>query len=207
MASSASLICRPRPGWSVDGTGRRPVWGDFRRPGAGVATGRSTRKALSYAAGVQQDGDWRCGRSSAASGAAVRPRVPPPMQRNATCRYSRPFDDIGLHHAHSGLDQIGWPKECVGLLAGGNRDVEASRDLAHCSDVIMLHRLLGPPIAEFLTRPRSRYWSRKRAGNHHRPGAEPLAPWRCRRLCRRRARCGHCQKRIRWGSALSADTC
>ena len=65
MASSASLICRPRSGpvgrWNRPSAGL----GDFRRSSAGVASCRSTRKVLSYAAGLQQDGDWRCGRSSA----------------------------------------------------------------------------------------------------------------------------------------------
>src|SRR4029077_5076483 len=81
LASSAPLICRPRPGpvgrWNRPSAGL----GDFRRPSAGVASCRSTRKALSYAAGLPQDGDWRCGRSSAASGAApIRRRVPPPRE-------------------------------------------------------------------------------------------------------------------------------
>jgi len=65
-------------------------FGDFRRPSASVASCRSTRKALSYAAGLPQDLDWRCGQSSAASGAApIRRRVPPPREyRPAAAGYS-----------------------------------------------------------------------------------------------------------------------
>src|SRR5436853_7338179 len=56
--------------------------------------------------------------------------------------------DVRLDHAHARGDQIGEPRERIGLLAGRNRDVETLRDLAHRLDMIMLHRLLEPPIAE-----------------------------------------------------------
>src|SRR6516162_137788 len=36
----------------------------------------------------------------------------------------------------------------VGLLAGGHGDVELAGDLAHCPHMVVLHRLLEPPIAE-----------------------------------------------------------
>ena len=66
------------------------------------------------------------------------------------------LNDIGLHHAHSGPDQIGETRKCVGLVASRNRDVEVPRNLTHRFDMIMLHRLLKPPVAEFFENPPTR---------------------------------------------------
>ena len=62
------------------------------------------------------------------------------------------LDDVRLHHAHAGGDQIGEARQRVGLLAGRDGDVEPPRDLAHCLDVVVLHRLLEPPIAKVFQR-------------------------------------------------------
>jgi hypothetical protein len=73
-------------------------------------------------------------------------------QRNAPHQTgnSAHLDDIGLYHTNAGRDQIGDPGERVGLLAGGDGDIELLRDLAHRLYMVMLHRLLEPPVAELL---------------------------------------------------------
>ena len=58
------------------------------------------------------------------------------------------LDDVGLHHPDPGRDQIRQPGERVGLFAGRDRDVEPLRHFAHCLHMVVLHRLLEPPIAE-----------------------------------------------------------
>src|SRR5215472_9084129 len=60
------------------------------------------------------------------------------------------LDDVGLHHANTGRDQIRQASESVGLLAGRDCDVKPAGDLTHRLDVVVLHRLLKPPIAELL---------------------------------------------------------
>ncbi len=62
------------------------------------------------------------------------------------------LDDVGLHHADPGSDQIGNAGERIGLLPGRDRDVELACDLAHRLDMVVLDRLLEPPIAEFFQR-------------------------------------------------------
>ena len=62
------------------------------------------------------------------------------------------LDDVRLHHAHAGIDQIGERRQRIGLFAGRHGDVERARDLAHRLDVVVLHRLLEPPVAKFLQR-------------------------------------------------------
>ena len=76
-------------------------------------------------------------------------------QRNAAHQAGNPahLDDVGLHHPDPGRDQIGESSERVGLFAGGDGDVERPRHLAHRLDMVVLHRLLEPPIAEFLEHP------------------------------------------------------
>ena len=43
------------------------------------------------------------------------------------------LDDVGLHHAHAGIDHVDERLQRVGLLAGGDGDVEPLRHLAHAS--------------------------------------------------------------------------
>src|SRR6516162_54677 len=73
-------------------------------------------------------------------------------QRDATHQTGDPahLDDVGLHHADAGCDQIRQTGERVGLFAGGDRDVELPGDLAHRLHMVVLHRLLEPPVAELL---------------------------------------------------------
>ena len=62
------------------------------------------------------------------------------------------LDDVGLHHAHAGVDHVDQRLQRVGLLGRRDRDVEPLRDLAHAAHVVVLHRLLEPLVAELLER-------------------------------------------------------
>lgn len=63
------------------------------------------------------------------------------------------LDDVGLDHADPRVDQIRYPRQCVGLLTGRDGNVEAARYLAHRFDMVMLDWLFEPPIAQFFERP------------------------------------------------------
>jgi hypothetical protein len=62
------------------------------------------------------------------------------------------LDDVRLHHAHAGGDEICNTLERIRLLAGRDGDVEGLRHLAHGAHVIVLYRLLEPEEAELLER-------------------------------------------------------
>jgi hypothetical protein len=59
------------------------------------------------------------------------------------------LDDVGLHHARAGSDEICNTLERKRVFAGRHGDVEDPRHLAHGAHVIV-HRLLKPEEAEFL---------------------------------------------------------
>ncbi len=62
------------------------------------------------------------------------------------------LDNVRLHHADPGRNKISKARQGVGLFAGRDRDIEPLSDLAHRLQVVVLHRLLEPPIAEILQR-------------------------------------------------------
>ena len=71
-------------------------------------------------------------------------------QRGAPCQTgdAAHFYDIRLDHADAGGDQIRQPRQRIGLLAGRDCNIETARHLAHRANMVVLHRLLEPPIAE-----------------------------------------------------------
>src|SRR6266567_3927000 len=150
LASSTSFTVRPSPGsgdrWNRPSTGfggfsNTACWrgdGSFHSQGLVVWSWLAARWRLAIWPIV---GWVWCGTSStpwACASAMQRERpVMPPILTTSGCTMRTP---------------VGKPGQRIGLLAGGDGDVEPAGDLAHRLRVIMLHRLLEPPEAEFLER-------------------------------------------------------
>ena len=153
LSSSSSSTLSPRPGavgsWKRPSRGR----GGFEKTACMRGDG-SFNSGLGRVQLRARGAGSPCGRSSAASGAArARRRARGPARRSAAAGDAAHLDDVRLHHAHPGHDQVGQRRQGVGLLAGGDGDVEPPRDLAHRPDMVVLHRLLEPPVAELLEHP------------------------------------------------------
>jgi len=70
------------------------------------------------------------------------------------------LDDIWLHHPHPGIDQVGHACKRVGLLAGGDGDVELARHLAQLLGMVVddgvierikrtLQNAAAPPTSDY----------------------------------------------------------